>query len=379
MPAQRRGRGVVLTDEGWKKLENALNEWNNQNNSAKPYTIEALIEVTLLDPGTISKVLSREVAVDKRTLERFFHGFNLGLDKSDYTKLFIATNNKLNKYFCSEAPDVSIFYGRTDALNTLEKWIIDDCCRLIILVGIGGIGKTSLSAKIIQNISNNFNFTIWLSLLNAPPPLEIITNLLQVLSNGEEIDLAKNITILIQKLLGYLQNQRCLIVFDNIDALFDNGNYAGNYFNGYQGYGELFQKLGETSHQSCLLMTSREKPKEISAIEGKELPVRCLQIADLGISEVKKIFQAKGIVNGVDSDWQQLTTSYGGNPLYLKFIASTVLDLFDGNIADFLAQSITSKVFGDVRNQIAQQFNRLSNLEQSLLYWLAINQYAVDL
>ena len=188
MTEQRRGRGVVLTDEGWKKLENALNEWNNQNNFDKPYTIEALIEVTQLDPGTISKVLNREVAVDRRTLERFFRGFNLKLDNDDYSKLNLINNQKINKNFCSEAPDVSIFYGRTEELNILEKWIISDCCRLITLVGIGGIGKTSLSAKVIQILRDNFDFTIWLSLYNAPPLLEIISILLQVLYNGEEID-----------------------------------------------------------------------------------------------------------------------------------------------------------------------------------------------
>lgn len=198
---QRRGRGVVLTDEGWKKLENALDEWENQNNSDKSYTIEALIEVTRLDPGTISKVLRREIAVDRRTLEIFFRSFNLELDKKDFTKLNLKNNRKHNKFFCSEAPDVSIFYSRTEELNTLQKWIINDCCRLITLVGIGGIGKTSLSAKVVQNLRDNFEFTIWLSLRNAPSPLQIISNLLQVLSNGEEIYLVKNIPVLINKLI----------------------------------------------------------------------------------------------------------------------------------------------------------------------------------
>ncbi|MEM7726734.1 MAG: NB-ARC domain-containing protein [Cyanobacteria bacterium P01_A01_bin.45] len=383
MIGQRRGkRGVVLTSEGWGKIQKAIKEWENQENSAKPYTIEILSEITQLDPATISKVLHREVGVDKRTLERFFRAFALDLNQSDYTKLSVTnqavkTKNKQNKYFCSEAPDVSIFYGRIEELNILQKWIITDYCRLIALVGIGGIGKTTLSTKVVQNLSQNFDFTIWFSLRNAPPPLEIITKLLQILSNGEETDLAKNITLLINKLLGYLQEQRSLLVFDNVDAIFCDSNYAGNYLNGYEGYSELFQKLGETSHQSCLLITSREKPKEITTLEGKELPVRSLQITGLGIDEVKKIFQMKGITDAIDSDWEQLTINYGGNPLYTKFIATTVLDLFDGDISNFSAQSST--VFGDVRNLIAQQFNRLSELEKSLLYWLAINQDAVDL
>ena len=124
-----------------------------------------------------------------------------------------------------------------------------------------------------------------------------------------------------------------------------------------------------------MLITSREKPKEIAALEGKELPVRSLQISGLGISEIKEIFKAKGIVETRDLELKQLINNYGGNPLYLKFIATTILDLFDGNIYDFLDQSTT--VFGDVCNLINQQFQHLSQLEKSLLYWLAINRDAV--
>ncbi|NJM21855.1 MAG: hypothetical protein HC907_25605 [Richelia sp. SM1_7_0] len=124
------------------------------------------------------------------------------------------------------------------------------------------------------------------------------------------------------------------------------------------------------------MITSREKPKEIAAIEGKELPVRSLQIRGLGVGEIKEIFQTKGITNAIDSHWQNLAINYGGNPLYLKLIATSVLDLFDGNISDFIAQSST--VFGDIRNILAQQFNRLSELEKTLLYWLAINQVVVN-
>lgn len=381
--AQTRGkRGVILTSEGWEKLQTALQEWENKQNSAKPYTIEALSEITRLDPSTISKVLHRKVGVDKRTLQRFFNAFTLELNKSDYTNLSIInktieSRDRQNKYFCTEAPDVSIFFGRTEEINILKRWIIDDCCRLITLVGIGGIGKTSLSAKVVENFSENFDCSIWFSLRNAPPPLEIISNLLQIISNGEETDLSKNITPIINKLLEYLQNQRLLLIFDNVDGVFCGGNYAGNYLEGYQGYGELFQKLGETFHQSCLLITSREKPKEIAAIEGKELPVRCLQIGGLGVAEVKEILKAKGITCAIDSELEQLNINYGGNPLYIKVVANTILDLFDGNISNFIADSST--VFGDVRNLIAQQFNRLSELEKVLLYWLAINQNGVNL
>ena len=41
------------------------------------------------------------------------------------------------------APDDAIFYGRQSELDTLQRWVIEDRCRLITLLGMGGIGKNS--------------------------------------------------------------------------------------------------------------------------------------------------------------------------------------------------------------------------------------------
>ena len=92
----RSKRGVILTSEGWHKLNNAQQIQESKENSVKPYTIETLSEITRLDPTTISKVLHRKVGVDKRTLDRFFRGFGLELNQSDYTKLDVV-NNKVEK------------------------------------------------------------------------------------------------------------------------------------------------------------------------------------------------------------------------------------------------------------------------------------------
>ena len=391
MAGQTRGkRGVVLTNQGWERLQKVQQDWENQKNLGVPYTIEALSELTQLDPATVSKVLHREIGVDRRTLERYFRIFALELCKADYTKPDDDTKPDIvsekyqevnhyrqNRLSWGEAPDVSLFYGRNRELDVLKKWIVDDRCRLITLFGIGGIGKTTLSVKIVQNLTEDFDFLVWLSLRNAPPPLEVVANIVQFLSNGEETDLPKNITQRINYLLKYLQNKRCLLVFDNIEAIFHGGNYAGNYLEGYEGYGEIFQRIGEISHQSCLLITSREKPKEIAAMEGSQLPVRSLQLNGLDILAIKNIFQTKGVSVNTDSDVCKLIINYGGNPLYLKIIATTALDLFNGKISEFVAQGIS--IYGDVRNLIKQQFNRLSDLEKSLLYWLAINREPIEL
>ena len=55
-----------------------------------------------------------------------------------------------NKQHChwGEAPDIPAFFGRETELKTLKEWIIKDRCRLIAIIGIGGICKTAVSIKL---------------------------------------------------------------------------------------------------------------------------------------------------------------------------------------------------------------------------------------
>jgi hypothetical protein len=45
-----------------------------------------------------------------------------------------------------EAPDTLGFVGRADELTLLRRWALGERRRLVSILGIGGIGKTSLAA-----------------------------------------------------------------------------------------------------------------------------------------------------------------------------------------------------------------------------------------
>jgi WD40 repeat protein len=262
-----------------------------------------------------------------------------------------------------EAADVSVFYGRRQERATLVQSVVTDQCRLIGVLGIGGIGKTTLTAKVAQQVQHEFNYVIWRSLRNAPPRETLLGDLVSFISNQQETKPE------LGQLLHYLRTSRCLLILDNMEAILEAAQ-AGQFRPGYEDYENLLRTIGETAHQSCVIFTSREKPAIITASEGDKLPVRSLRLSgsqDIAIA----LLQDKGLV-GQPTYQQQLCDRYDNNPLAIKIVATSIKALFDGEIEAFLAEDTV--VFNSIRRLLDQQFDRLPSLEKTIMYWLAINR-----
>ena len=274
----------------------------------------------------------------------------------------------------SGIPTVSAFYGRSQEIDQLSQWILRDRARLIAILGIGGIGKTTLAANLAQQLKGHFQSVAWLSLREAPPLDNLLSNVLKQLANHEKFATEASLNDKIDRILSYLKASNCLLILDNVESILEKGRRIGEYQSGYEPYSILLRRIGETSHQSCLLLTSREKPKEITEFEGENSPARCLNLSGL-TTEAESILRDKGIA-GSSAEFRQLVGLYNGNPLALKIVPETIKNIFDGSIADFLATN--TAIFDDrISSLLAEQFNRLSNLEKSILFWLAIEREPV--
>jgi DNA-binding MarR family transcriptional regulator len=277
-----------------------------------------------------------------------------------------------NQAYCDwgEAGELNYFEGRVHELARLKSWVLREQCRLVGLFGIGGIGKTALAMKLAEQVQPEFDFLLWRSLRNTPSPEALLQNLLQRLSKRSDLVLPETTDEQISLLIQFLRQHRCLLVLDDWNAILRGGGeqLAGVYADGHGLYGQLLRRIGESRHQSCLIITSREKPMGGTLLDDKMLSVRSMPVGGLTHLEGKLMLQGLGL-SAADTELEALCRYYGGNPFALKVISKTILDLFDGDTAQFLSQKVT--IYGQIRNLLEQQFQRLSSLEKRVIATLA--------
>lgn len=266
-----------------------------------------------------------------------------------------------------DAPEIFAFFDRTSQLSTLENWITgDNRTRLIALLGISGIGKTTLSLRLIDEIKTQFDCVIYRSLRFSPTLDATLTNLLQIFSQQSEIP--QNTETKISQILDYLRKYRCLIVLDDVQMLFSSGQLAGQYKTGYEDYQLFFKLIAEVCHQSCLILNSWEKPREISRLEKDDRPVRSIVLSRLEVAAAQDILREQKLAD--EETWSTLIDIYQGNPLWLELTATLIRELFGGRVSEFL-QCEMPILDESLQFQLSLPFGRLTAAELAVMVYLA--------
>jgi len=175
--------------------------------------------------------------------------------------------------------------------------------------------------------------------------------------------------------IKYLQKHRCLVVIDNLHNLFLSNQLAGQYQSEYEEFRYLFKQIEELSHQSCFLLIGWEQPIELTEIRSSNPKFKTLTIRGLETTAIAEFFRDQEL--GEDEKLINMIHQYQGNPLWLNIIANFIpeMEVFGDKIIEnntiFLPQSL--------KDNLKQQFNRLSPIEKQVLLKLVQDEEPVNL
>lgn len=271
------------------------------------------------------------------------------------------------------------FLGRQQEQKNLIQWLT--CTgqgktrpvQLISLLGMAGIGKTTLVQQVIHQVQDRFQRVIWCSLRNAPTFTETCANIV----NTDEQTTSQwptHIDAQIDILMHYFRQHRCLLVLDNFETILQPGQMGGSYRPNHQAYGQLLRHLMDSPHQSCVLLTSREQPIGINL--RNQPTVQTLYLQGLLLSETYTLLNHQE-VEATQTDAETLYAYYGGNPYALKVAATNVTSLFHRQVAEWIKQG--NFVFGTIQQLLKQQLQRLAPTEQQIVNFIASETGSITL
>ena len=278
----------------------------------------------------------------------------------------------LTKQDWQETPYIASFYGREEELAQLKQWTVQDRYGLVMLLGMGGIGKTALAVKLTKQIQQDFDYVIWRNVRYTPVLSDLLTDLLKVFSPNQASNTTKTVDQKITQLMEYLRSHRCLLVLDSLEAILDGENLAGFFLSEYSNYSQLIKRIAEESHQSCLMLISQDEPADSLFVQRNKLG--SLQLGSLGMA-AKEILAEEDL--SYPNCWRILIEKYQGNPLALKLVCANIKEVFGGNVAKFLEADTELGIIvpNFFKELLREQFRRLSDLEKQIICFLASYRY----
>ncbi|MBE9198466.1 MULTISPECIES: AAA-like domain-containing protein [unclassified Nodularia (in: cyanobacteria)] len=251
---QKRRRGVVISSQGWQRLQAAEYLSAVRDNGGHPYTLEQLSDRTGISSKTLTKVRRRQSTVDQPTLASYFEAFGLSLQNDDYirqeldtnTRTAVATSLQQTPLKGQLAPNSPFYIYRPPA----EKQFMGEIFQPGALIRIRAprqFGKTSLITQGLSQATEYEFRTAVISLQLADR--EVFSSLSQFLQwlcmmVSRSLDLPHRLEELWNPLFG--NNYSCneyfetyllpaaqtplLLVLDEVNVLFNYPDIAADFF-----------------------------------------------------------------------------------------------------------------------------------------------------
>ncbi|HEW97999.1 MAG: ATP-binding protein [Candidatus Parabeggiatoa sp. nov. 3] len=264
---------------------------------------------------------------------------------------FVLDGDEQNKYFHElkdETPfktkpshkiDKTSIFAYDDCWVGREKWVADLSAkalgnyRLLILVGITGIGKTALGEKLAVDLQNNWthfdrvNFDDEAKLSDFA---SVASELLMGWGEAVTPDDSKDPNKLLLRLVKRLRNHQHLLLIDSLENILTGDEQEGWSEFKDDCWPKFFQSfLAAEVCQSLLILTSQDLPTEIEQA-GSCYPNLFHPQPLMGLEgdEQLALFGKTGLDVGIESEGRpylkRIAQAYEGHPLALRTIAGEI-------------------------------------------------------
>ena len=272
------------------------------------------------------------------------------------------------------APNVKHFVGREQELSTLSSWSQDADCRLIVVSGMTGAGKTTLVTRFANSIKEQFNHVIWFSLSQRPSLPKLLNKYLNIVNPQRANDSkSQELSFLLSELIDCLRRQKILLVLDGLQCILEVNQNSVSYQQEFEGYGQFLRSIISTNHQSLLVTTSRIKPKLLEYYAKNQ--VRFLDLQGFDRQTTMNFLGAEQDNCSVEQELLNLSGTLQHNPQLLK-IANNHLDIFSQDDVEEVIEDLC--LLEAISELLEQELSYLSPLDKEIVYWLAISCTAMS-
>jgi tetratricopeptide (TPR) repeat protein len=159
-------------------------------------------------------------------------------------------------------PAIPVWQGRDDLLERLQESLQDPMLRVLVILGQGGIGKTSLAVKLLEAIQENYAQTYFLKVQEGSSFDDLAAMVL-----GDLRINCKNENEAICAITNLFSKQHCLLVLDELEEILQPFNRCAVA----EEFGKLLNAFAYSQHNSHIILTSRELPADLADERGGEI------------------------------------------------------------------------------------------------------------
>ena len=266
------------------------------------------------------------------------------------------------------------FVGRSAELATIRQWLADPTCRLLSLIGLGGVGKTRLAIEAARLNADQFPDGIFFVRLQ---PLELPDLILPAIAEAAHVAAAPGVDLK-QQIEGFLGGKRRLVVLDSLEHLL-----AGV---------DVIIDLLQSAPEVKFLVTSREK---LNIQDEAVLPVGPLPYPEqvcngnaeqydsvaLFLSLLQRLEPGQPVTSDMMADACLICQQIQGHPLAIELAAGWADALSLPEIAQEIARSpdilVTNKRDSAIRHRSIRavfdsSLQTLPDAERSVLEQLCV-------